>query len=243
MPVESALAQLAALQNLDRQLREKVQQIEHLRSRLNEGRARIEAGRQLVSSLREQLQALDLKRRDLDRRLTEEDAKMRDRRMRLQRVRNEREAQALQREIDLGRQANQQLESEMLQVLEALEALEGQAKAAEDDQKALENNFHGESARLEEELERLAGEVEQIRRERDRLAASVDAYLLRRYEQIFERREGLAVVEIQEAICGGCHMNLSPQFFIELQRGDDIRLCPNCHRILYFRGDRGGREA
>ncbi|MCX8073173.1 MAG: C4-type zinc ribbon domain-containing protein [Candidatus Binatia bacterium] len=242
MPVESALAQLAALQNLDQQLREKMEQLEGLRARLSDWRTRIEARRESAAALQKQFQELDGRRRDLERRLAEEDAKMRDRRMRLQRVRNEKEAQALHREIELGKQANQQLESDLLQLLEALETLQKELKAAEEDQQALENEFREDSTRHEVEIQQLAQEIERIRAERAQLAMAIDASLLRRYEQIFQRREGLAVVEIQEPICKGCHMNLSPQFFIELQRGDEIRLCPNCHRILYFRVDRAGED-
>jgi predicted nucleic acid-binding Zn-ribbon protein len=243
MPVDSALAQLAALQNLDRRLREKMERLEGLRARVQEWQARLDSRRASVAALREQFQQLDRRRRDLERRLAEEDMKMRDRRMRLQRVRNERELQALQREIELGKQANQQLEAESLQLLEAMEALQQQLKAAEEDQRALEHEFREDSARHEAEIQQLGEDIEAIRREREELAKTIDGTLLRRYEQIFERREGLAVVEVQEAICTGCHMNLSPQFFIELQRSDEIRLCPNCHRILYFRVDRGGQDA
>jgi predicted nucleic acid-binding Zn-ribbon protein len=31
---------------------------------------------------------------------------------------------------------------------------------------------------------------------------------------------------------------LPPQFFNELQRSREVRLCPNCHRILYWRPER-----
>ena len=44
--------------------------------------------------------------------------------------------------------------------------------------------------------------------------------------------------ETQAGTCLGCHMHLPPQFFNELQRARDIRLCPNCHRILFWRADR-----
>jgi len=46
------------------------------------------------------------------------------------------------------------------------------------------------------------------------------------------------VVEVRNGTCLGCHMNLPPQFFNELQRARDIRLCPNCHRILFWRPER-----
>ena len=56
-----------------------------------------------------------------------------------------------------------------------------------------------------------------------------------KYEQIFERRGGSAVVVGRQGVCTGCHMNVPPQMYNELQKFRDIRQCPNCHRILFYR--------
>jgi predicted nucleic acid-binding Zn-ribbon protein len=58
-----------------------------------------------------------------------------------------------------------------------------------------------------------------------------------KYEQIFERRGGTAVVEARNGICQGCRMRVPPQLYNELQRHRDIRNCPNCHRIIFWRAE------
>ena len=67
------------------------------------------------------------------------------------------------------------------------------------------------------------------------LVGAVDGDLRRRYEMIFSRRGGVAVVAVRGGTCQGCHMHVPPQLFNELKKFRDVRQCPNCHRILYWR--------
>jgi len=48
------------------------------------------------------------------------------------------------------------------------------------------------------------------------------------------RRNGIAIVAVSRGICSGCHMNIPPQLYNELQRSEQILCCPNCNRILYW---------
>ena len=66
------------------------------------------------------------------------------------------------------------------------------------------------------------------------VASMLDPSLVRRFEMIFERRDGLAVVAARNYSCTGCHMNIAPQLFNLLQREDRIHTCPNCNRVVYY---------
>jgi predicted nucleic acid-binding Zn-ribbon protein len=161
--------------------------------------------------------------------------------MRLNRVRNEREQRALQHEIELAKIANQQMENEVIDLMEQLEALQEALKQANERQEEFHRRYEQELSLREETMARLQAEVEEAYTRRRQLMEEIDPELLQRYEQIRARRGGLAVAEVRAAICLGCNMNLPPQFYNELIRGDDIRLCPNCNRILIWRGDMPSR--
>jgi predicted nucleic acid-binding Zn-ribbon protein len=78
------------------------------------------------------------------------------------------------------------------------------------------------------------------------MAANIDPVLLQRYEMIFSRRGGIAVVEARGGTCQGCRMRLQPQLYNEIQRQfqsaietrtarvPTVHFCPNCQRILYY---------
>ena len=79
-------------------------------------------------------------------------------------------------------------------------------------------------------------ELESERGAREALAADMDPSLRSKYEQLFERRGGAAVVTARGGICTGCRMHIPPQLYNELQKHRDVvRQCPNCRRILFWR--------
>jgi predicted nucleic acid-binding Zn-ribbon protein len=236
--VETSLNQLAALQEVDRKRREKTERVQALEAEIAECESELERQREAARSVRSQRDTLDAQRRELEEHLESEEAKMKDRRMRLNRVRNEKELQALRREIELSKEANQQAEEQVLGILEALEKL---APEVAETERALAEMEAAATKKVAEHRARISQFVAEIARDReirDRTADALDVALLQKYEQIFERRGGTAVVEVRNGTCLGCHMNLPPQFFNELQRTREVRLCPNCHRILYWRPER-----
>ena len=163
--------------------------------------------------------------------------------MRLNRVRNEKELQALRREIELSKEANQQMEEEVLRLLESVDALNATAAEAERTLAELEVGAATKTAEQRARIEQIRLDVANEHEVRVRMAAALDGDLLRKYEQIFKRRGGIAVVEVRSGTCLGCHMHLPPQVFNELQRSSDVRLCPNCHRILFWRPERLDADA
>ena len=63
--------------------------------------------------------------------------------------------------------------------------------------------------------------------------ARVRPDVLKKYSAIRMRR-GLAMAPVKNGTCQGCNMNIPPQVFNQLQRGDSIELCGNCNRIIYW---------
>ncbi len=70
---------------------------------------------------------------------------------------------------------------------------------------------------------------------RKEIASQVRGDLISRYELIFSRRGGTAVVEVSGGICQGCYMNIPPQLWNEIIKSDKVNLCPSCQRILYHK--------
>lgn len=236
--VETSLNQLAALQEIDRERREKTERLQALESEITDSESELERQREATRAVQTQRDTLEARRAELEVHLEIEEAKMKDRRMRLNRVRNEKELQALRREIEVSKEANQQMEEEVLRVMESLEQLTAEAAEAE---RILAEKEAAAAARTAESRARIAElktDIAASRELRERTADALDAGLLRKYEQIFERRGGTAVVEVRNGTCLGCHMHVPPQFFNELQRTREVRLCPNCHRILFWRPER-----
>jgi len=52
---------------------------------------------------------------------------------------------------------------------------------------------------------------------------------------LLTKRDGLAVVPINDSVCQGCYMALPPQQVNEVRKADKLNLCPTCQRILYYK--------
>lgn len=234
---EAVIDRLAALQAFDQKLKERIDQVEALTSEADRQESELRSQREEVARLSEQCAALEKQRAEMDAKLEIDGGKVRDNRMRLNRVRNDRELMALQREIDLGREAAQVLEEELIGVMENHERISAQLAEAQAALSELEERVVGEIESRRGEAATLSEGLDEERAARERLAEGIEGSLRRKYEQIFDRRGGTAVVEARGGICLGCHINLPPQMFNELQRYREVRQCPSCHRIVYWRAN------
>jgi predicted nucleic acid-binding Zn-ribbon protein len=236
--VKTPIDRLAALQEIDCQLREKTDLLQALEREAAEIENQRLLQRERTRVAQAERDVVEARRRELEAHLEDEEVKMKDRRMRLNRVRNEKDLQALRHEIEVGKEANQQAEEELLRIFESLETLNASAKQAEDLLREIDAEADAKNVERRTRVNTLQAEVEAQRETRARMAATLDSRLRQKYEQIFERRGGTAVVEVRNGTCLGCHMHVPPQFFNEMQRTREVRLCPSCHRILFWRPER-----
>ena len=92
------------------------------------------------------------------------------------------------------------------------------------------------------EAGRVAGEeeAEAGRKMRQEITSGLDASLCARYDRIFGNRGALAVVEVKDETCQGCHMRIPPHMCNQVQSSQmqgksEIFNCPHpyCGRIVY----------
>jgi len=87
-----------------------------------------------------------------------------------------------------------------------------------------------------EERARLEEELEEQRETRARLAQQIAPPALKRYERTRKHCANLAIVQVEEDVCPGCRMVLTPYLVRQLREGTGVQDCPNCRRILYWPG-------
>ncbi len=189
----------------------------------------------MLEELTKKLEELSLKKKLEEDELEEDYQRLRKSQSRLMQIKGAREYQALLREIDEIKKANKQREENILKMMEELEELQKQEEELKKELEELEKRVEEERKNFEEFCKRLDEEKEGYLRERESLAGSIPQALLRRYEFIRERRGGLAVVGVENGTCEGCHMNIPPQLFNELQRDDRYFECPLCKRLIYYK--------
>ena len=108
------------------------------------------------------------------------------------------------------------------------------------------NLLKGEKELVSEEKEKVRATIEDINKNkkskdvtRKQQSDVVEKRLLMKYEMLRQRRNGVAIVNVVHGVCQGCSMNLPPQKFNLLLRGDGIHECPSCQRLMYFQPPEG----
>jgi hypothetical protein len=226
---------LVNLQTIDLQLRERTDAIDTLRRELADLDATLSGQRQALEAVRAERAELESKRRDIEGTLADEEVKMKDRRMRLNRIRNEKEASAVRREIEVAKEGTGLLEEQLMGIFEQLDGVKARETELGAAFEAIETKRASEKERIDLEIEELSNGLEESRSRRETLAADLEAPLRRQYESILSRKKGQAVVEIRGGTCEGCHMRVAPQLANEIHRNTRVIACPSCHRILYVR--------
>ena len=231
--LSSSIGLLTSLQQLDQKISDRKREAEGAARQLRELEAA--AGERAAEATRTRDVFNEARGRQLatERELAELEEKMKDRRMRLQRIRNENEMAATQREIETIKERITQLEEQELQVLEETEGLAAKVAQAEESLRQQQAALEAERAQLEAKEAELAKEVDRDAQVRKDLAATIDGGLIRRYEFILSRRGGTAVVPVRDGTCQGCHMHVPPQLYNQILKGEEVFACPSCNRLLF----------
>ncbi|MHC4623636.1 MAG: zinc ribbon domain-containing protein [Planctomycetota bacterium] len=138
---------------------------------------------------------------------------------------------------------NAKIEGQILELMRDIEAEEGECREIQnqiDEQKQKLEQIRKEAEGLATKYE---AEIEQIQKEWDEAARTVEEGALQVFERVAETYDGeaLAVIEQHEGkteaySCGGCFMGITAETVNLLMTKDEIIRCPNCTRILVLSG-------
>jgi len=186
-----------------------------------------------IAEYEAKLEEGETRRRELEAEVEDAQLMIKDRQNKLMKVQTNREYQSILKEIDDAKNDNRQRDDELVRLLEQAEYLQKK----KDNQVALceeeETQYNEDSAKLEKEAAALKTKMAKLLKTRATKEKKVKAALLRKYEQIREKRDGVAMVGVNRGVCHGCFMNVPPQLYNELLREDKLHACPTCNRLLY----------
>jgi predicted nucleic acid-binding Zn-ribbon protein len=150
-------------------------------------------------------------------------------------VKTNKEYQAILKEIETIDNKNSEIEDEIIAALEELDKARDQLKLKEYGYVTFKVQYEHNKKKMEDELGLLDAELLTCQQKGGECSKQINEPLLKRYETIKGIRNGLAVTSVWKEVCSGCHMNIPPQMYIELQKSIELISCPNCNRIIYWR--------
>ena len=233
MSLHEDVAKLIELQNIDLEVRRLDDTVAAGQAELERRRQRIEEYRTEIEEMSDRRERCVARRKELEEAIEEEFTRIKDRQAKLMNVQTSREYQSLLKEIEDGKEANRQREDEAMLLMEEVEAVDKKLTEMRNLLEAEEKLLAEKEAEVAAEVERVAAEKEKIRKKRAAKAKKIPANVLRRYELLRERRNGVAIVGVADGVCLGCNMNIPPQMYNNLLRAEELLTCPICNRMMF----------
>ncbi|MCB9593583.1 MAG: hypothetical protein H6719_12690 [Sandaracinaceae bacterium] len=230
--MQDKLKAFVKLAEIDASARHLEEQLEGIPVELEERRVAVEALEQLVHSQKREMdeaealmtaQDEDLKlRSDMLSRSKAKGAK----------ARNMREAEAAERELDAIRRSIKEgeAEKERLQgVIEQSRSILAEPLRELEEQK---QNLAEAEAASEGRLAELRAERDVITAGRKEASGKIPKPIFRRYERLRTQIHP-TLTEAKDGVCMGCRIQIAPQLYNQIIKGDDFYQCQACQRFLY----------
>jgi hypothetical protein len=195
---------------------------------------------QQVDNLREtkQVERLDLqrtlKRNEDELAVLEERARREKDRLYSGEITGTRELLTLQEEVDGLRTRCSDMESDALELMEAIDEIDTEVEDLAAGLESAEAAVAAARQHLAEAEAVVQSEIDQENAARSTEAADIPEAALASYEDLRSRMGGVAVARLRNGTCEGCHLGLSA---MELDRirhapADEVCYCEECGRIL-----------
>lgn len=148
-------------------------------------------------------------------------------------VRNNREFDSLNKEIEYQTLEIQLAEKKIKEFTAAIESKKQMADIAAGELEERKNDLEIKNAELKDIIEETQKEEEQLREKSVQQEVNIDERLLTAYKRIRSNaRNGLAVVPVERDACGGCFNKIPPQRQLDIRLNKKIIVCEYCGRIL-----------
>ena len=216
-----------AAARIDAELEKMPAQISAMNASLADIETRLEAQKTSLEALKKTYRAQEADIQTNQSRIQKRESQLRS-------VKTNQEYRALLKEIADIKAANSGIEDNMLQCLDDMETAEKQIAELNREYRQQQTQITEKQAEMEAHAESQRKVRDQLLAEREEIMQHIHADMLKRYNFVKQQTSGLKViVAAREAICMGCNMNIPPQLYNELHRGDELKFCPHCHRMLY----------
>lgn len=149
-------------------------------------------------------------------------------------VKSNDEYKAMQRQIEVTKRDISDVETKILEGLDAIEELEGKRATREQELEEGQKKVTGMEKELDAEKAELEAELATQNDGHDAVLGVISEGLLGEYQTIAKTRGGVAMAAALEERCQVCMVRIRPQVFHELRLFEKLHRCGSCGRILYF---------
>lgn len=233
MSISEQIPILEELCRIDGDIRSIEEQLETQRGMLGGLRAEAKSLEERISADRESVATMDKTRGELIVELRQMNMQVDRSREKLQRSRNEREANAAQRELEELRKLLRDREDEIEKLVSLADQAKEAIESADAKRSEIGNELEGTEEGTTKSISDLEGQKTSLVERREVVAKQLPPIIYRRYEGIRQRRP-VPIAAVLDGTCQGCFMTVQPMLYQKMLRLEEFEQCPSCRRIIYY---------
>lgn len=175
---------------------------------------------------------------EFDEKIRTSDEKIKKDEQRINSIKNDRELNALNKEISAANKAKKQCEDDKERTNARIAEKNTEISALQELVAAKTIALQTLTSQLEEKRPVWTDAITEKQKQKEAAGVNVDASIKKKYENIRAKRGGTGLALVKNETCQGCFIHIPPQVYIILKRGvSELMTCPHCHRILYVEAD------
>lgn len=148
-------------------------------------------------------------------------------------VRNNREYEALAKEIEYSNLEIQLSEKKTKEAKNLIEEKTKYLEVADNEYNERTKDLEVKRKELEEIIKETEVEEKELLKESGKASAQIELRLINAYHKIRENvKNGIAVAIVERDACGGCFSKIPPQRILDIKAHNKIIVCEHCGRIL-----------
>ncbi|PWB71890.1 hypothetical protein C3F09_07325 [candidate division GN15 bacterium] len=232
--MQTDLELLLKLQMIDYDLGELERSKEYLPDMMENLHREMQDVADRLSQVKELLTASRAKQKTLELDIKTKEASLTKYQQQMMSIKTNKEYDALVAEIDSIKASISSNETELLQTIEAISALEKDLAAYQEKDTQIRENNTRQLSILQEKIDSIGEKVAAKEAIRQQVVGTISRPTLSVYERVRRGKGGQVVVLVRKRACGSCYKALTQQRIQEIRRGDKIMTCDNCGCMLYW---------
>ncbi len=228
------LSQLVKLSKIDNELDEFEPKINEIKSDLNKLQFEENEFVLSIKSSRDMKLDEELNNRKNELHILELNEKLKDISRKTGNVKTQREAKALALEEEISREQIVFANEEIIRIDKIIEHKEFEIEEIDEKLIELRKEIDKTLIDVNEKLSYLEIERTKIEVSKNELVEKIPQKIFEFYQKIKKWAKNTTVVPVKKQACYGCFLKIDNNNYAELIKGDDIRNCPHCGRILYL---------
>lgn len=225
--------QLIELQKHDAQLDKVAETLAQIPVMIANLKAELEGRKAGASAAKAKVMELEKSKKAKELEMAQHEEKAKKHGAELNTVKTNEQFKALQTEIGFAKQAVSEVETQILELMDAIESAKKEQKAAEAAFANEAKGFETEIAGHEKRLAEIKAKFDADKAARDQEAQPIPAQAMKVYDHVRSRGKKDAIVPIDNGICSACRITLAPQMLVEATKLKNLVCCESCQRIIY----------